>query len=137
MHLRIILLSSLIAMLEACGGGTTPPPRRVISAPPPVRAPLVQLPARRPPPARMVPGLEGVIGATTGDLIRQFGKPRLDVFEGEARKLQFSGPACVLDIYLYPAATGREPQASLAEARRASDGRDVDRASCVASLRKR
>ena len=56
----------------------------------------------------MLPGLEGVIGATSDELIRQFGKPRLDVYEGEARKLQFSGTACVLDIYLYPAAAGRD-----------------------------
>ncbi len=140
MQFRIILAASLLALLSACGEGSSPPPRRVVSAPPPpVRAPLVQQPVRRPPPvsAHMLPGLEGVIGATSDELIRQFGKPRLDVYEGEARKLQFSGTACVLDIYLYPAAAGREPQASHTEARRASDGRDVDRASCVASLRKR
>ena len=32
----------------------------------------------------------------------QFGTPDLDVREGTARKLQFLGPACVLDAYLYP-----------------------------------
>lgn len=145
MQFRIILAASLLALLSACGEGSAPPPKRVVSAPPPpvrkpaTTAPLVQPPVRRPPPvsAHMLPGLEGVIGATTGDLIRQFGKPRLDVYEGEARKLQFLGTACVLDIYLYPSAAGREPQASHTEARRASDGRDVDRALCVASLRKR
>lgn len=140
MQFRIIFAASLVALLSACGEGSSPPPKRVVSAPPPlVRAPLVQQPVRRPPAvsAHMLPGLEGVIGATTGDLVRQFGTPRLDVYEGEARKLQFSGTACVLDIYLYPAGAGREPQASHTEARRASDGRDVDRASCVASLRKR
>ena len=85
----------------------------------------------------MMPGLEGVIGANAGDLTRQFGQPRLDVWEGDARKLQFTGSACVLDIYLYPSAQGRDPQATYVEARRASDGRDVDRAACVSALRKR
>ena len=71
------------------------------------------------------------------DLIRQFGAARLNVWEGDARKLQFSGTACVLDIYLYPPASGAEPMASYAEARRASDGREVDKAACITSLRKR
>ena len=76
------------------------------------------------------------MGATSADLTRQFGAPRLDVWEGDARKLQFTGAACVLDIYLYPGAPGREPQASHVDARRASDGRDVDKAACVSALRK-
>lgn len=85
----------------------------------------------------MMPGLEGVIGANASDLTRQFGQPRLDVWEGDARKLQFTGSACVLDIFLYPSARGRDPQATYVEARRASDGKDVDRAACVSALRKR
>lgn len=85
----------------------------------------------------MMPGLEGVIGANVNELTRQFGTPRLDVWEGDARKLQFSGTACVLDIYLYPSAGGREPQATYVDARRASDGIDVDRAACVSALKKR
>ncbi len=77
-----------------------------------------------------------MIGATPGELARQFGAPRLDVWEGDARKLQYSGAACVLDIYLYPQASGREPQAAYVDARRASDGQDVDRAACIAALRR-
>lgn len=83
-----------------------------------------------------LPGLEGVIGADGAALTRQFGTPRLDVIEGDARKLQFSGRACVLDIYLYPPQPGAAPRASYVDARRTSDGRDVDRAACVAALRK-
>ncbi len=83
------------------------------------------------------PGLEGVIGGNAGELQRQFGVARLDVLEGDARKLQFSGNACVLDVFLYPETEGREPTATYVEARRASDGKDVDRASCVSALRKR
>ncbi|WP_407985559.1 hypothetical protein [Pontixanthobacter aquaemixtae] len=81
-------------------------------------------------------GLEGVIGADSNALQRQFGEPRLDVREGDVRKLQFSGEACVLDIYLYPLRQGAQPTATYVDARRASDGLDVDRASCVAALKR-
>lgn len=135
------------ALLAACGSATTgTTPVRSTSAPPskPVRTtaaiPPTQ-PARTSPsgfrPARVmqVPGLEGVIGSTVEGLQRQFGLARLDVWEGDARKLQFSGEACVLDVYLYPAQPGAEPQATYVDARRASDGLDVDRVACVKALR--
>ena len=135
------LALALIPLLAACGGGTVssapaPTPRPAKNpAKTPIRAPT-RLP---PPPARLqvAPGLEGVIGAVGADLVRQFGPARLDVIEGDARKLQWGGTACVLDIYLYPTAQGREPQASYVDARRASDGQDVDRAACIGALRKR
>lgn len=85
----------------------------------------------------MVAGLEGVIGSNQGQLVRMFGPPRLDVWEGDARKLQFTGNACVLDIFLYPSASSRDPHATYVDARRASDGQDVDRAACVNALKKR
>ena len=81
-------------------------------------------------------GLESVVGADSAALQRQFGKPRLDVWEGDARKLQFSGEACVLDVYLYPPRPGATPTATYVDARRASDGLDVDRAACVKALRR-
>ena len=83
-----------------------------------------------------LPGLEAVIGENGTALIRLFGQPRLDVIEGDARKLQFTGTPCILDVYLYPASSGAEPRATYVDARR-SDGRDVDRAACVAALRRR
>ncbi len=52
------------------------------------------------------------------------------------RKLQFAGRSCVLDIFLYPLREGEEPVATWVEARRSSDGQEVDRASCVSSLRR-
>ena len=73
--------------------------------------------------------------ATQRQLVRQFGDPRLDVWEGDARKLQFTGTPCVLDIYLYPTSRSREPLATYVDARRASDGQDVDRAACIAALK--
>lgn len=143
MRLKSLALLILLPALAACG--TTPPPRAK-SAPPvtrPAARPAmtpVRPAVRTPPPAAKVlsiPGLEGVIGATATELVRQLGQPRLDVAEGDARKLQYVGTACVLDIYLYPAEHGREPQATYVEARRASDGQDVDRAACLAALRPR
>ncbi|MBT0668915.1 hypothetical protein HT136_11105 [Novosphingobium profundi] len=82
-------------------------------------------------------GLEGVIGVTERELVRQFGQPRLDVWEGDARKLQFTGRACLLDVYLYPTSNSKSPVATYVDARRQSDGQDVDRAACVAALRQR
>ncbi len=83
-----------------------------------------------------LPGLEGVIGADSAALQRQFGTPRLDVWEGDARKLQFSGEPCVLDVYLYPLSQGATPTATYVDARRSSDGLDVDRAACVKALKR-
>lgn len=82
-------------------------------------------------------GLEGVIGAGAAELQRQFGDPQLDVREGDARKLQFAGEACVLDVFLYPNRSGATPTTTHIEARRASDGRNVDRAACIRALRRR
>jgi hypothetical protein len=129
----------LLLLLGACTSTPAPPQsapvKPVVIVPAPVRAPV-----RRAPPkaqALVAPGLEGVIGATREDLVSQFGAARLDVWEGDARKLQFIGTACVLDVYLYPAAPGSEPEASYVDARRPSDGQDVDRAACIAALRSR
>ena len=81
-------------------------------------------------------GLETVLGRTARMLEAQFGKPALDVREGPARKLQFAGAACVLDAYLYPPKGGGEPIVTHIDAR-LRDGRDLDRASCVAALSRR
>lgn len=137
---RIVAALLLPGLLAACGeAGTTigrvqsaPPPRTAIATVPyrPRRIPLP------PPRIQSLPGVEGVIGATSAELIREFGPARLDVWEGDARKLQFTGTACVLDIYLYPTTSGAEPKATYVEGRR-SDGRDVDDAACIAALRGR
>ncbi len=81
-----------------------------------------------------LPGLEGVIGARAEELQRKFGAAQLDIWEGDARKLQFSGSACVMDVYLYPPQAGAAPVATHVEARRESDGQAVDRAACVRAL---
>jgi hypothetical protein len=125
--------------LAGCGG----------DAPRAASAPLPALAASQPPVkieavSRVVPepevlhapGLDGVIGAKAPLLLEEFGTPRIDLREGDVRKLQFAGAPCVLDIYLYPPDGGGELIATHVEARRASDGQDVDRALCVQALRK-
>jgi hypothetical protein len=81
-------------------------------------------------------GLERVIGKTAAQLIALFGDADLDGHEGQARRLQFVGPACVLDAYLYPAKPGTEPVVTYIDARLPA-GEDIDRASCIASLSRR
>ena len=132
------MATALALLLQACAGSVPAPSRGsqpVATTPPPVRQPAIRTP--RDAQIVMVPGLEGVLGATAGELTGQFGAARLDIWEGDARKLQFSGTACVLDIYLYPTARSREPLATHVDARRASDANAVDRASCVKALRGR
>lgn len=136
MQPNMLIALALVPLLAACAS-SGPKPAPVTAKQPKV---AVRTPVKAPPPVARIqtaPGLEGVIGADADALARQFGAARLEVWEGDARKLQFSGTACVLDIYLYPAARGGEPQATYVEARRASDGQEVDRAACVAALRKR
>jgi hypothetical protein len=96
-------------------------------------APQVQ-PAR--PPAYSPAGLETVMGRTARALEGLFGRPDLDVREGTARKLQFASQICVLDTYLYPPRGGGDPIVTYIDAR-LPDGRDMDRASCVAALARR
>ena len=137
MHRNLPLALTLSTMLAACGSGTV---QSASSTPPKPQLVAVRAPVHAPPPRPRVlaaPGLEGVIGASPDELARQFGPARLDVWEGDARKLQFTGAACVLDVYLYPPASGAPPEATYVDARRASDGQDVDRASCVAALKRR
>ena len=122
--MRLAAIGASAALLAACTPG-------VVRDQEPRRA--GQIARRVPPPVRAVAGLETVIGATAAQLSARFGRPALDVREGDARKLQFESPACVLDAYLYPPAARGEPIVTHVDARM-TDGRDMDRASCVAAL---
>ena len=134
----------LLSALAAC---TAVPPASGPPRPPVIRPPASGVPPTRPvtPPAtqfrsphvQQVPGLEGVLEQDAATLQRLFGPPRLDVHEGDARKLQFAGQACVLDVFLYPLRNGAEPVATHLEARRASDGEEVDRVACAQALQRR
>jgi hypothetical protein len=138
---------AMVALLAACTAvprssaprpQTTAPPRiqPTVSVSPPTR--VVRPPAVgfRSTQVQPIAGLEAVLEQDAASLERMFGAPRLEVNEGDARKLQFGGAACVLDVFLYPLREGAEPVATYAEARRASDGAEVDRAACVAALRR-
>lgn len=114
--LRLASAALVLTLLTACGAGT---PRPAPIAPP--------LPTA---------GLERVMGKDLRALTVLFGDPDLDIREGQARKYQFAGPLCVLDVYLYPSSPGSIPIATYVEARDLK-GTDFDRASCVAALTRR
>jgi hypothetical protein len=130
-------MRSLTALLlafavSACSTGYTP-----IAQKPPPRASAPVVPQPRPtkpfraPPAQSATGLNGVLGSQAEALIRRFGTARIDLQEGDARKLQFLGRACVLDVFFYPRAEGAEPLAAHVDARLRSNGSAVDRESCI------
>ena len=132
-----ILLLALAACVSAPDRPTTARPSVPIGTPPPQDAAKTpEAGAFRAPRILDLPGLEHVIGKNETALANLFGPPRLNVKEGDARKLQFVGEACVLDIYLYPLQPRGEPSATYVDARRASDGVDVDRAACARALRR-
>jgi hypothetical protein len=136
---KLILALALVPLLAACASSGAPAPPRTAGGTAtrvPPTAPPRPVQTWRPAREMDIPGLDGVIGADARSLTQQFGKPRLDVIEGDAHKLQFSGRPCVLDIYLYPPKQGADPRATYVDARRESDGQDVDRAACVAALRR-
>ena len=136
-----LLLGFVAPTLAACAVNTPPiiPDRPPVSRTPPPQTPVQTAPSTatfRAPSVMNLPGLESVIGKSGTALSNMFGPPRLEVKEGDAMKLQFTGQACVLDIYLYPLRPGAAPSATHVEARRSSDGEDVDRAACVRALRR-
>lgn len=123
---RILPLLPLLA-LAACGEGQIARPSRAGTAP--------HIPVPQPPtPTALAAGVDKVQDQTGARLIAQFGKPRLDQTEGSARKLQFTGPICILDAYLYP--KGKESVVTHIDTRQ-HDGQPIDQASCIASLGKR
>jgi hypothetical protein len=134
---RGVLVASVLACLLACllagcagsgGGGTSAPARPTT----PSRSTIVRLPEVMAP-----QGLEGVIGTDAAALTRRFGAPRIDLAEGDARKLQFTGATCVIDIYLYPQRPGTEPLAAHVVARQRQGGAEVDRGACIREVERR
>ena len=119
--MKIIAPAALLVLLAGCGGTAAPPPV-VRAAPIPVPQPGMS-------------ALTTVMGASANALIGQFGRPQLDINEGSARKLQFAGPICVLDAYLYPPKSGRgDATVTFAETRQ-RDGKPIDQSSCAAALK--
>lgn len=121
--IRPALASAALAMaLSACASS----PGRLTAAPVPERSVNAALPQVLAP-----AGFEGVIGAPAAALVQRFGLPRIDLAEGEARKLQFAGASCVVDIYLYPPALGAEPTAAHVDARLRQGGAAIDGGTCI------
>jgi hypothetical protein len=85
------------------------------------------------PPIKLATGLDRVMGKDARSLVQLFGPAAQDVREASARKLQFAGPSCVLDAYLYAPSKGKEPVVTYLSAR-VPDGRDADKTTCVAAL---
>ncbi|MEO0872552.1 MAG: hypothetical protein AAFY19_11455 [Pseudomonadota bacterium] len=123
------LALALPLTLAACasgGSGSGAPystPRTASPAPPPG--------SFRGPPMPSQGGLDGLTGAQASTLMQRFGSPRIDLKEGDARKLQFVGQACVLDVFLYPASAGAEPVATHVEARLREGGAATDTRQCI------
>ncbi|MEP6784831.1 MAG: hypothetical protein ABI898_03710 [Sphingomonadales bacterium] len=122
--MRIPFVAGIVLILAGCA--TVP-----VGSPP-------QLAATRSPP--MLPtGLDRVLGQTARGLTTLFGDANQDVREAQgARRLQFAGPICILDAYLYPPKGGESGEGTVTYVdARQPDGRDIDRASCVAALTRR
>lgn len=126
-------LVSAALLLGGCvggsGGGRPAPARSAATAP---RSNIVVVPQ-----VMAARGLEGVIGLPADALTRRFGQPRIDLAEGDARKLQFAGAGCVIDIYLYPLAAAAEPTATHVEARLRQGGAPADPGACIREVERR
>lgn len=130
---RLAMAAGMAVALAGCAGGAAPAPvRPVTSAAAPRSSSVVR-------PQVMSPaGLDGVIGSPAAAITRRFGTPRIDLAEGDARKLQFAGESCVLDIYLYPvSAAAVEPTATHVVARLRQGGAATDPGTCLREVERR
>lgn len=89
----------------------------------------------RPIPFQTGAALGAIMGRDASQLVAQFGAPNADVREGPGRKLQFAGPICVLDAYLYPRGSSA-PVVTHVDARQL-DGSPIDEGSCIAAIQRR
>lgn len=119
--MRTLSAVVLLTFLAGCQGNTQSRP-----ASPSVVAPPV-------PSLTKGSGLDRVMGANARSLSTLFGTAQQDVREEGARKLQFANDKCILDAYLYPQVSTREPVVTYLAAR-LPDGRETDKAGCVTAL---
>jgi hypothetical protein len=64
----------------------------------------------------------------------RLGQPALQISDGGSLKLQFRGPRCVLDAYLYRGQSGEGALRVTHVDARDKDGRNVDQRTCLAEL---
>lgn len=131
-----MLRSSVTALaalsLGACATGV----EDFAKAPESASRPPIVLPSQpRTPPAQVLNerGLRAIIGKDTTAVLARLGAPRIDLTEGDVRKLQFANRTCVLDVFFYPNGTGNSQVATHIEARLRT-GAATDRAECLSAL---
>jgi hypothetical protein len=73
-----------------------------------------------------------LIGMTGNELVTRFGRPVLQIREGNSFKLQFRGQLCVLDAFLYPS-SGAQYRVTHVEARSLT-GLDTNQNDCIRAL---
>ena len=125
--MRLALAIPALLALSGCGPG-----EGEVARPASIPRPAPHIPV---PETALAAGVDRVQGQTAPHLIAQFGAPQIDVQEGAARKLQFKGPICVLDAYLY--AEGRGEAVVTHIDTRQRNGTPIDQASCVVALGRR
>jgi hypothetical protein len=95
-----------------------------------------QAPAPAPAPQAQPEETSSLVGLTPQELVGRFGAPSLQIREGSSLKLQFRGPRCVMDAYLYPSGSSGTLKVTHVDTRLPSGG-DIDQAACVFALRNR
>ena len=123
--IRILTASVLALSLSACAGGNfvrggqTPAVDQASNT------------AFRAPEVMDGRGVRGIIGKQAASLTNRFGDPRIDLIEGDARKLQFASQLCVLDVFLYPMEAGQAPVATHIVTRLRKGGGQIDNTACI------
>ncbi|BDI59858.1 hypothetical protein [Qipengyuania nanhaisediminis] len=133
---RVMTALAALSALSALSGCASGASGSYVRGAPAASAPASSQPgvAFRSPQVMRASGLDGVIGARAEALAHRFGDPRIDLMEGDARKLQFASDRCVLDIFLYPLEAGSEPVATHVAARRRDGSGEADSAGCIAQI---
>ena len=97
-------------------------------------APVPTTPAAHTPAATEDHDHSTLDGMTANELGQHFGQPKLQIREGDGTKLQFVGPNCVLDAYLYPSPSGAGvPRVTHVDTRNFQGG-PVNEQNCIASI---
>ena len=114
--MRRLVLASLVLLAGCATRPETPPP--VAHQPVPV-TPVPRAPTQ-------------LAGLTIHEVVQHFGRPALQIQEGNSLKLQFRSSYCVLDAYFYPS-TGNQLRVTHVDTRTPS-GSAVSQAACISAL---
>jgi hypothetical protein len=115
--MRRFIVLSLSLVLAACAAG---PEQPATTTSPPLQSQAEQQ--------------SSLAGLTAQELVGRYGTPALQIREGNSVKLQFRGPRCVMDAYLYPSGNSGTLKVTHVDTRLPSGG-DIDQAACIFSLR--